>query len=603
MSKKVTGTKLPCFLDEANHRFVIQLPQDDPGFEITIPLVFKSIVSHTNTSWKKLAEFAGLRGSSAAFNVTFVTRKKKLVEALNEYLVIDRAKSQAFFYHHEYKPEGVVAPHIGPVIVNGEPTKTTLFTKIPTKVTSRLTVKDPLNRVLTMTLTPYNGYLLDFNDIRLANPDMKYVIAGSPASLNRLLRTVHFVAVKQGEGSVTISVDDGSKDVASVSSTTVKLQIEQSQEISIPELNIPVDQVIQMNQESSFDPITVSDVDGKLLEFRITPFGASIHGFKNYLRSVNTGEMRTIYGRPEVINAEIANLKIVPYQENAQLGVELICGATRIRQYITFSVEEGTEVLDAEEQNTTCGIAAVEFTGKIGETVPLLNCRMEGTRTFPFTLQITPTGGDLISLTEQGEEVTEAGKTRTVVGTIDEINEMISDLHITIKETPATVSFSFLGFEAVSPGKVLIPVQIPSTIIKASSISASGDFQNKSSTNAGGVFTPKADTLASTLVDNGANVTSIFANGVDVKYYTVELTNGTNGPVAWELYSVNDASEPAKLIGSVEGVTEYGVRYEIPEDDRGLGKYQLVFKGFTQADAPVGVIRVAFYTPEGVKYE
>lgn len=329
--------KMKCFLDKDNHCFVLALPESGTT---TVSAVFRSIIAGTDTSWKELAEFAGIKRSSTAFKVAYKRRPADTIDMLTEFLVIDQAKQQARFYDIDHRPSSAMVPHVGPTIANGEPASTTIYTKIPVKLTSRVRISDPLQRLLTLTLRPTNGYLLGVNDISLTKPNMTYQVSGAPSSLNKLLKSIHFVGLTAGDGTIVITVDDNAGDATSVSSTTVSFKIEQSQEVSIPEINMPGDQDgATIGDDFQIDPITVTDTDNKLLEVHITPFGCQVFGFKNNPFTVGTGDqkMQVIVGRPAIINEFISELYVRCAQEECYLGVELFCGTTRIRKYLKIS--------------------------------------------------------------------------------------------------------------------------------------------------------------------------------------------------------------------------------------------------------------------------
>lgn len=332
-------TKQKAVYDSENFRYVVSPLTNDAT--ISVQQVLRVIKNTTLISWKQLTEFAGLRSQSDCFKICYTSNKRQsLLEKLSEYLTIDVDNNRAYFYDKDHKPASALPVHVSPVIKNLEPTPQTVYTLVPAKVLTRLTIQDPLDRILVMTLTPTNGYLLGIKDITISKPGMSYVVTGSKKTLNELLDHIHFVGTVAGSGSVVISVDDREEDIASVSSTTVSFTIAASTVPSVPSIVLPEDQTVTLNKLSAFDAIEVVDTDKKVMEFNITPFGCVVEGFKSYLYSLHQGEVRTIYGRPKTINEEIAKLKVTALQENAQLGVVLKCGKTTLRQYLKFTVEE-----------------------------------------------------------------------------------------------------------------------------------------------------------------------------------------------------------------------------------------------------------------------
>lgn len=467
MNNRVTGKRLQALLDEDNHRFII-FPLL-PGNKMDVPSIFRAIKDTTNTTWRAMADFSGLRNQSKAFRVAYVGNSKDLVKILSDYMVIDVDKNQAYFYHHEYKPAGVLPPHVGPAIKNAEAAKQTVTEKIPTKVTSRVTISDPLDRILTMSLTPNNGYLLGVRDVNLSNPGMEYVVTGAKKTLNRLLKSIHFVGVGVGQGNIIIKVDDNQGDVSSVSSTTISLQIEEGVKISVPKIVLPENPTAVLNKKSSFDPITVEDEDGKLMELRITPFGCHIVDFKNYLFALKPGEVRNIYGRPETINEDIEGLSIIPFQENAQIGIELICGNTKLREYLAFEVETGIDPeepdhTDEPETGTTVSFGLTSpLTSAQNTQLPLTGFAFTGTRTYPFTVTVTPAGVDLTGLASDPSKTIAANEAYSFAGTLDEVNAEFANIKAIVGTTSGTVAVSYLG----QSGTVTINVQVSPTEVEA----------------------------------------------------------------------------------------------------------------------------------------
>lgn len=451
MNARVTEKRQLAVLDPDNHRFVIS-PLKDGGV-MDIPTLFRAISRSTTTTWRALADFSGLKNSSVAFKVAFASGFcHRTLPHLSDFMVIDADNDRAYFYDKDHRPSGVISKHVGPTILNTEATMQNVVAKVPTKVTTRVVVADILDRVLTMTICPDNGYVLGLNDVSLCKPNMLYSISGSKTALNALLRQIHFVGVVEGPASLLITLDDNENDVASITATSLKFTVTPGVEVSVPSIELPETPTVALNKASSFTPITVEDVDGKLMEFRITPFGCSISGFANYLQSVNYGEVRRIYGRPETINADIANLKITATQKNAQLGMELICGDTRIRQYLTFNVEtveaEPAAFTTNEEVNSTpIGTIEVSMVPTLNVTLgepDLIEIGFSGTRVTPFDLIINPVG---CTLSGFGESlgITEMTTSHTFTGTISQLNAALNAIEVTTNEPASSITISFPG--------------------------------------------------------------------------------------------------------------------------------------------------------------
>ena len=325
-----------------------------------------------------------------------------------------------------------------------------MYTLVPTKVLTRLTINDPLDRILVMTLTPTNGYLLGIKDITISKPGMSYVVTGSKKTLNELLDHIHFVGTEAGSGSVVIAVDDREDNVASVSSTTVTFTIKASIVPSVPSVVLPTNQSVTLGVASEFDAIEVVDTDEKVMEFNITPFGCEISGFKSYLYSLHQGEVRTIYGRPKTINEEIANLKVVALQENAQIGVVLKCGKTSIRQYLKFTVEEESNSGNQQQQEPAAVSFDVEadfdkeaYSGIIG-TTELINAVLTGNYNQAFDLKVSVNG---VKLTNTDNSIALDGTSgvvsKTLNGTVTQLQDKLENMTLEYAATTGSITLEF----------------------------------------------------------------------------------------------------------------------------------------------------------------
>lgn len=351
-STMMKGARPRAVFDRDNHRFIISplLPTGRMTLSDAFRAIKESPFERKKISWRAIGKFMNI-SQSHAFKVAYCTKRDGYIirKALIPYLVIDEAKGEAYLYDYLHKPESVVPTHVGPLLINGEAEKQTITQEIPTKVSSRVRVKYPFSASLVMTLKPQNGYLLGIKDVVIAPPNVVYKVTGSASALTDLLTRLHFVAVEPGDATLTIAVDDGAKAITSVVSTTVSITVEEGEKISVPELALPEAPKATIHEESKFDPIKINDEDGKLFQFRITPFGCKIIGFKNNLHPLMPGQVSNLYGRAETINEDIANLSIIPYQENAQIGIELISGTFKLREYIVFDIAVPEEPEDEEE--------------------------------------------------------------------------------------------------------------------------------------------------------------------------------------------------------------------------------------------------------------
>ena len=338
--------------DRPNHRFVIRPLY--PNGKMDVPTVLRTIRESTNYKWREIAEFCGIekQRQSKLFKVAYVRDGNYYYVNLKKSLVIDVPNNCAYFYDKDHQPDSVAPEHVAPVLQNNEDTLT-IKRSVPTKVTTRLLVKDPLDRILTMTLKPQNGYLIGVNDVTVAMPNTPYVISGAPKLLNQFLRNIYFVGLSEGDASVIVIVDDGDGATNSKDSTTVTLVVEDIEELSTPQLILPEElPTLTTGQYNAIPAITVSDEDDKLMTLRISSFGCYVSGFKSFIHALVPGKVKATYGRAENINADIANLQVYPYKTNAQIGIELVYDHTVIRKYLAFEIE-GEDVPAPEVQQST----------------------------------------------------------------------------------------------------------------------------------------------------------------------------------------------------------------------------------------------------------
>ena len=298
----VAPRKYTVTLDDTNHCYVIKPLKINNTMDVAT--FFRVIKAKTKISWKDLAAFSGLSSASRAFRVAYLTKLREDMTALNEYLVVDATSQTAYFYDKNHKPEGTIAVHVGPTLVNNEPTSQTVTTNIPVRVGSRVNIGDTLNRNLTMTITPTNGYILGVNDVNLCSPNIPYVVSGSKNSLNRILKNMNFVAVAAGSASIVIAVTDRSTALNGTVSTTINMTAVAGTVVSIPTITLPENPVAVLNTDCDVGTITVADDDGKLMEVTVQPFGCEVFGFKSFLGVLVPGTAHSVYGRPETLNEE-----------------------------------------------------------------------------------------------------------------------------------------------------------------------------------------------------------------------------------------------------------------------------------------------------------
>ena len=329
--------KLVASLDSDNNRYIIS---NVPEIGITISDALRAVKSSTHISWKKIAEFCGLKNQTAAFKVAYVTKNTEDKRVLSEFLVT--AGNLAYLYDKDHKPESSSVIPITASITSTSTSVLQVVENIPERVTTRITIADPLNRVLKMKVTPSNGFIIGMNDINISSPDTPFSTAGSPKTLNSVLKTIHFVPIASGDASVTVSIDDGDGNVSSVNSVEVLMKVSPGKQVSVPEITVSDNVSVTAGVDTPLTGVTVADEDDKLLELKITPFNCAVYGFSTYLYPIESRGTKIITGRPGVLNTELAGLKIRTDKActKAQIGFELLCGSTTIRKYLVLNVTQ-----------------------------------------------------------------------------------------------------------------------------------------------------------------------------------------------------------------------------------------------------------------------
>lgn len=473
--------KQKAVFDGDNHRFIISPLTNDATISVQRALrVIKNSTTFSNSttpvkiSWKRLTEFTGSRNTSDCFKVCYTANKQhELVERLQPYLVIDVDNNKAYFYDYEHKPDSALSVHIPVTIKNNEPNSQILSTLVPTKILGRISLSDPLDRMLMMTLTPTNGYLLGIKDITISKPGMSYTISGHKKNLNDLLKKIHFVGTNTGTGSVTVKINDGEGDIGSIVSTTVTFTLIEGSSPSVPAVNLPEEQEVVLNEVSEFDPITVADADNKFIELRISPFGCNLQGFYGYIFTLVPGQVRTIYGTPAVINRDLAHVKVIALQENAQIGVELICGNTHIRDYMKFTVVEEKEENGGGNGGATptpppaktfdveviFAENAYEVTANTATTITGPTFSSDTNYDKSFKTKITTSAG--VGVTVGGETIgsaeSETSDSYTFTGTLSETNTFFSSLSVTAS-VAGTISIEFVDEDSTESASTNITI-------------------------------------------------------------------------------------------------------------------------------------------------
>lgn len=468
--------------DESEFCYVVEavdvLNRTQDILSLNVPKVLRLMIKKMSLNYRQVAEFCNLDRSNKVFRMAYTNHLANTqledIARLNHFFTIDTATGTAKFYHHDHQPASIPDTHVAPIIHCTEDNNLEIIERIPTKVTTRVVIEDPISRMLTMTLSPTNGYLLGVNDLNLCSPNSVYVINGAAAVLNDLLRRIHFVGVTAGTGKVEIKVNDNEGKDTSEAIANVTLTITEGEKISIPKINVPDTEIAApLHTDTKISPaITVGDDDGKLISLRIYPYNCEVYGWKSYPGVIGYGQNRVTIGRPEVVNEDIANLSVRTQAANAQLGLELICGKVMLRDYVLFNTESDDDDSDDEPENPESVVPELtvgNVTGKASDEVALnASFSTEGV-TDPVALVITPTN---CSIKNYGTETIAAGEANTDTADVVTINNKLKAAKVVVGDRAGSIMFAWQ--EGKQTKTITVSVIAESAVPKLTAMKALG---------------------------------------------------------------------------------------------------------------------------------
>lgn len=383
---------------------------------IDIPTVLRNIKFRLRWNWQRISAFAGLRNSNAAFRVAYLAKNKNQLVGLNALLTLDNQANCAYFYHHAHAPETTnpIPPHVAPTIINKEPTDLHIVAGESVYIGTRVAVNDIIRRKLTLTLTPTNGTLYVGQYTALPTENAAVVLDANVGEINNIIKSTKFKATEEGTATIEFKIDDGAGEANSVVTTTVSYTVDKGVDVSIPTLNVPSSPEVVLNTISTFDSITVSDRDNKILNLKVLPIGADLIGFKDRPLPLLSGNNKIYKGTPDEINAILANVKVTPLRTDASIHLELTCGTDiKIEDGIRFVVKTNEEVTEAQIVQSKAKVATQPMTVS-------LNNDTEHKPTQNQTKTVTEVEKTSTTDTEQGntsETVTET-KPKTIKTTV-----------------------------------------------------------------------------------------------------------------------------------------------------------------------------------------
>lgn len=357
-SQVIRMSKQIAVLDTDNFRYIVSPLK--PGNVITLQDVFKAIKNSTQLKWLEIAKFAGLSNANRAFRVAYLQKDREEMKALQAYLVIDAPSNCAYFYRHDHKPAQVIPPHVGPTIVSNEPAIKNVVAGVPSLFATRVIVSDPLNRILTMTVTPTGGYIITNTSNIVYDTDVTYTLSGSAAALNKILDNLKFVGRGKGSSQVVIAVDDREGAGSSTASVTVKLNVTEGAQVSVPVLTVPSDGVTGKVNEYTDLKISITDKDNKRLAVRFTPFNCQLFGFRSWAEILGPQETHVVNGVPDYITKDLAKLQVMPLAEKCSVGIEVRCGKHYELKYVNITATSALTPEKEEDQDESTELSENE---------------------------------------------------------------------------------------------------------------------------------------------------------------------------------------------------------------------------------------------------
>lgn len=593
--------KFKTIYDESNHCYVIDLNGQS---SITIPEVLRSIRACCRESWSHLKNFIGYKN---VFDITYCRDQGKDIEALQNLLIVDEDKGQARFFHKDHKPTETTYPYLGPSLINGEPATCALHENVPTRVTSRVVIKDPLDRTLDLSLAVAGGFLIH-NDMKLINPNTTYRLSGTFNALNRFLRDVRFVGTVGGDGSITITVDDRGGEPESVVTTTVNFTVEEAPRASVPVPSVPEStKATAVGQPVTLPAISVEDTDGKAITVDLAAFGCKIFGItSNPIIITEESKGYTFTDTPDGVNTKLAALQVIPLKPTAYVGVRMSCPNFKTLKYIKIEspdTEEPTEPVapdvpafegdpDPITGNVGVNLPEEPITGQKGSVHSLAGLTFAGSWEEPVGVKFTAHGCTLRGA--DGKDIMEVA----INGDMNKLNEFMKSLSVVCGDTSGFFSIEYTTDHYIQFSvdvNVVEEVQVAAMRVAPVSASQSGAFSGHNESADATTFNVTDESTGTTAVDS--HVDFHFDAKATLKYYSL-TADGDNIPTAWELYALNSSgTKTVKLIASETNQATLTEK-TIPGGDMTRAHYRIVFKAFKDPDAKVANVGVVFKSPE-----
>ena len=464
-------SNLKAKLDSENFRYVIEpLPTDENALILS---TLRSIMKCTNTTWRELADFLGLKSTNEAFCATYGSsvhyRNIQLRNKIRLLYVADKGGNKAYLYHKDHAPEVILPTPYIPALYSTDDAVQTVVDRIPTRVTSRTEISYVYYdkyRPVTLTATPVGGYVYVPGSLP-ADTDTPVTWTNmATKTLNNILKELYFVGDGVNEnGKLTITLTDPVSKKSSEKVITIK--IVENKEIPAPKISLPQGFKLNLDKFTPVTGISVSEKNNRMVRVIVTPFNARM-SVSNLINPVPPRGIYDITGTPDKVNAYLATIAIHAQDKTAQLGVKVRCGNIEKLEYLKFGYNE-TESPDTEQsesssteakaattlasQSAVPTLIADEHTGARGAQIALhASLSTEGV-TEEQTLEITPTNCSIAGLAKA--PVT-SGKTVTLTNTVDKINDMLASSKVVIGQGTGNIKFKWNNGKATKTVTVSI---------------------------------------------------------------------------------------------------------------------------------------------------
>ena len=360
------------FLNTDDFRFEISPLENDHSLQLDKAL--RCIMKCSNTTWKELSVFLGLKNQSEAFKTVYGSPSTKVAELrrkVRELYVVDADGDKAYLYRHDHKPEQVPVEYISPVINNNEPEGLIVTQFIPTLFAARSSIKEHAG-VMSMTLAPTSGYIYDPLSDKQTTVGKPVSFLGNYHELTAVLKRALFIGTEIGVGGVTISLDDQNGNSKSITSTDITLEVKENTEIVDVKITLPSKSALKLNEYTKVEGLSVSEKNDRVLTVKVTPFNCSMT-VPNKLEAIPDRGTVVINGTPAFINNRLNNISVLATDKTAQLGVLAICGSTKLLKYYKFEYASDTTASEQTPRVTARSVKSIKkatVNAKPAETTP-----------------------------------------------------------------------------------------------------------------------------------------------------------------------------------------------------------------------------------------